>query len=113
MVNLINNAAQAIGSTPGHVRVSLRHEPADGGGRLLLAVEDTGCGMSEEVRRRVFEPFFTTRGVGEGTGLGLSVVHGIVTSHSGEIRVLSQLGKGSRFEIALPVGQAAAIETPT
>jgi PAS domain S-box-containing protein len=107
IVNLITNAAQAVGSTAGRVRVSLQHAPTLERGRLVLAVEDTGCGMPDEVRRRVFEPFFTTRGVGEGTGLGLSVVHGIVTSHGGEIRASSQPGAGSRFEIVLPVGQGA------
>jgi signal transduction histidine kinase len=59
--------------------------------------------MSDAVRANIFTPFFTTKDVNEGTGLGLAVVHGIVASHSGSIRVYSERGKGSRFEVELPV----------
>ena len=100
LVNLLANASQAIGAVPGAITVCLRYVPDSG--RIVVSVEDTGCGMSKEVQRRIFEPFFTTRGVGEGTGLGLSVVHGIVTSHGGELQVTSEVGKGSRFDVLLP-----------
>jgi PAS domain S-box-containing protein len=103
LVNLLVNASQAIGAVPGVITVSLRYMSAPDSGRIVISVEDTGCGMSKEVQRRIFEPFFTTRGVGEGTGRGLSVVHGIVTSHGGELQVTSEVGKGSRFDVLLPV----------
>jgi signal transduction histidine kinase len=105
IVNLVTNAAQAIGDAIGTIAVRLTRQ-ADG--RLLLSVADTGCGMDEATRARVFEPFFTTRAVGTGTGLGLAVVQGIVQDHDGEIRVESAPGRGSRFKILLP---ACALET--
>jgi signal transduction histidine kinase len=69
----------------------------------MLVVEDTGSGMTKETMKRIFLPFFTTKEIDQGTGLGLAVVHGIVTSHGGSIQVESQVGRGSRFEIQLPV----------
>ncbi|NLI74935.1 MAG: PAS domain-containing sensor histidine kinase [Candidatus Riflebacteria bacterium] len=102
LVNLIVNAIQAM---PGGGRLTVRTDRR--GGMVRLAIEDTGVGMDEEVRGMIFTPFFTTKEVGMGTGLGLSVVHGIVTSHGGAIQVESQPGKGARFEILLP-----ALERP-
>jgi PAS domain S-box-containing protein len=77
--------------------------PVSSRGWIRLSVRDTGCGMSPATVDQIFDPYFTTKEVGEGTGLGLSVVHGIVTALAGEIRVGSQLGEGSEFEVFLPV----------
>jgi signal transduction histidine kinase len=66
-------------------------------------VEDTGVGMTEEVLDQLFVPFFTTKEINQGTGLGLPVVHGIVTSHGGTIEIKSKPGKGTKFTIRLPI----------
>jgi two-component system, NtrC family, sensor kinase len=98
LVNLITNAIHAL-SKEGKITVSTKRK----GNKVSLTVKDTGSGMPAELKKKIFEPFFTTKSVGEGTGLGLSVVHGIVESHNGNIKVVSWLGKGSKFEILLPI----------
>ena len=103
LVNLLVNAAQAM---PRGGDLTVRTRSTDD--RVELVVEDTGLGMSDEVRSQIFLPFFTTKDVNEGTGLGLSVVHGIVTAHGGHIDVESAPGRGSRFTVSLPAGAAAA-----
>ncbi len=97
LINLVVNAMQAM---PEGGVLTVETQAAAHAVRLI--VEDTGIGMSEEVLQQVFVPFFTTKEVGQGTGLGLSVVHGIVTAHGGTIKVASQAGQGSRFEVELP-----------
>ncbi|UEM03135.1 PAS domain-containing protein [Skermanella rosea] len=106
VVNLVTNAAQAIGDRAGTVTVTV----AAAGGEVRLSVADTGSGMDEAVLARVFEPFFTTKPVGEGTGLGLAVVHGIVTGHGGRIECRSRPGEGTVFDIHLPALEAAGLE---
>jgi PAS domain S-box-containing protein len=75
------------------------------GGYVLLTVEDTGTGMSEETKSRIFDPFFTTKAIGHGTGLGLSTAMSIVQSHGGFLNVYSELGRGSKFSIYLPAAE--------
>jgi signal transduction histidine kinase len=106
IVNLLTNAAQAIGGSGGRIKVSMG--PERDGEQLRVSVVDTGCGMDEATLERIFEPFFTTKPVGEGSGLGLSVVHGIIKAHGGEIRVTSRPGAGTCFDILLPVPRATA-----
>ncbi|HKT20114.1 MAG TPA: ATP-binding protein [Stellaceae bacterium] len=99
VMNLVTNAAQAIGDRLGTITVTVR--PA--GDAASLAIADTGCGIDPADLERVFEPFFTTKQVGQGTGLGLAVVHGIVTDHGGRIECRSKPGEGSEFAVILPV----------
>ena len=105
LLNLCSNAEYAMRSTNGGVlTVQARWEGEynDGTNSVRLSVSDTGPGIPSDVRARMFEPFFTTKPVGEGTGLGLSVLHGIVGEHGGIISVLSEPGHGATFEVVLP-----------
>ena len=113
LLNLCQNASLAIGDKPGRLEIRLekvqvdaamasRHAGLNPGPYVRLTVADSGSGMPREVLERVFEPFFTTRSPGEGSGLGLSVVHGIVKSYGGAITAYSEVGKGSTFSVFLP-----------
>ncbi len=120
IMNLCTNAAYAMRGTTGAIDISLQgtvfrsddlpDPDMTPGEYLVVAVKDTGCGMDEEVRKRIFEPFFTTKPTGEGTGLGLSVVYGIVKNHKGHITVYSEPGKGSIFKVYLPKVETEASE---
>lgn len=100
-VNLLINAAHAIGDgDPQTHQVWVRLWSDDG--EVRVSVRDTGHGIAPENLAHVFDPFFTTKAVGEGAGLGLAIVHGIVTSLGGRISVDSRVGEGTTFEIALP-----------
>ena len=114
LMNLCTNAAHAMCDTGGTLTVVLETVSLDevAAGRLavvgpgryrLLSVRDTGPGIPAEDQLRIFEPFFTTKASGEGTGLGLSVVHGIVSAHGGEVTVDSTAGEGTTFSVYLPV----------
>jgi signal transduction histidine kinase len=109
-LNLLLNAAQAIAE--GHaanneIRVSLRASPP---GRALVEIADSGCGIPAEVQERVFQPFFTTKPVGQGTGLGLSICHGIVSALGGEISFESAPGSGTVFHVIIPTVVAPPVE---
>ncbi|MCP3140223.1 sensor histidine kinase [Pyxidicoccus xibeiensis] len=110
LLNLLLNAAHAI--EPGRGQQHFIHVRARAAGtdKVLVEVEDTGCGIAPANLARVFDPFFTTRPVGMGTGLGLAVCHGIVASHGGEISVESEVGKGTTFRVLLPVFARGARE---
>jgi len=98
LTNLVVNAVQAM---PGGGNLMIGTSLTDG--HIELSVRDTGMGIDEEIIDKIFDPFFTTKDVSDGTGLGLSVVHGIVRAHQGEITVTSRRGKGSEFIVSLPV----------
>jgi PAS domain S-box-containing protein len=114
LMNLCTNAWQALPGDRGRIDVGLEREAPDEAGIdavscALLWVSDDGRGMDAATRARIFEPFFTTKLPGKGTGLGLAVVHGIVAAHGGSIRVDSEPGRGSRFEVRLPLLQPGAL----
>lgn len=127
LMNLCTNAAHAMNKKGGLLEVglkeedldldfSIRHHDVKPGRYLKLSVSDTGCGMPPAVQERIFDPFFTTKGEGEGTGMGLSVVHGIVKGHGGTITVYSEPEQGSIFNVYFPVVEARDLtdaEVPT
>ena len=98
LVNLLDNALDATAS-PGTITLNASRHSSDG---LVLKVTDTGAGMSEEVQAHVFEPFYTTKPVGEGSGLGLSICQGIVRAHDGQMTIESRPGQGTQATIILP-----------
>jgi len=106
-MNLITNAAQALGgsSLPGKSEAGLiRVEAEHVGHAVVVRVRDDGPGIPADVLPRIFDPFFTTKDVGEGSGLGLSIVHGIIERHGGKIQVASEPGHGTVFTLTFPVG---------
>ena len=121
IMNLGANAAHAMGAEPGVLDISLqnrtighnhkdRYRVSDEGEYVKLKVRDTGCGMSPEVMSRIFNPYFTTKKEGDGTGMGLAVVHGIVENHDGAVWVDSKPGKGSTFHMLFPAVEADGFE---
>ena len=117
IINLATNAAHAIGKAPGWIELALDevnvgYTLTDAlwelrpGRYVRLTVRDSGIGMDEETQRRAFDPFFTTKAPGQGTGLGLSVVHGIMRSLSGSVSLASEPGKGSTFQLYFPATDA-------
>jgi CheY-like chemotaxis protein/two-component sensor histidine kinase len=100
VMNLITNAAEAVGDGPGSVLVATRNREDGGQDRVVLQVKDTGRGMDSMTVARIFDPFFSTKGPGR--GLGLAAVQGIVRSAAGELSVDSAPGKGSTFEVVFP-----------
>ncbi len=114
MMNLCTNSSHAMADHGGILKVRLtcmeiteedchRYKPLSQGDHLSLEISDTGCGVEAEALERIFEPYFTTKEKGKGTGLGLAVVHGIVSTHNGYIDVSSEPGQGTMFRILLPM----------
>src|SRR5439155_4936383 len=114
---LINLAVNAIDAMPRGGRLSIEVEPIEldathaanhvggtAGPHVMIAVSDTGQGMDEATKARIFEPFYTTKPIGEGTGLGLAMVFGAVQRAGGRVWVYSELGRGTTFKVYLPVG---------
>jgi CheY-like chemotaxis protein/anti-sigma regulatory factor (Ser/Thr protein kinase) len=120
LLNLCTNAIQAIGHQRGSISIGLSHnlnaasspnEKRKGvrGKHVKLTVKDTGAGMDADTAKRIYEPFFTTKPMGQGTGLGLSVVHGVMRTHEGTVEVQSAPGKGSVFTLSFPVSNEAPL----
>lgn len=119
IMNLCTNAAHAMRDKGGILNIQLREIKLDPQSIFLknmqpgtyqqLIISDTGHGMTPDIMNRIFEPYFTTKTKSEGTGMGLSVAHGIIRSHGGEITVYSELGKGTTFHIYLPVTEIKKI----
>jgi len=100
-INILNNAIQAIEERkPEQGEIAIKTYVQNE--RLKVSIRDNGVGMAEEIKAKVFEPFFTTKEIGKGTGLGLSIAYGIIQKHNGEIKVISESGKGCEFIISLP-----------
>jgi CheY-like chemotaxis protein len=113
ILNLATNAAHAIGDRGGSIKIELEQVYLNGrfpcvsgelapGKYARLSIHDTGAGIAPKIQKQIFEPYFTTKSVGEGSGLGLAVVHGIIQSHCGGITLASEPGQGSCFEVYLP-----------
>ncbi|MFO7754004.1 MAG: response regulator, partial [Desulfobacteraceae bacterium] len=110
---LLTNPNHALGTANGEICVSLKeveykqedinHPELQPGRYAELSVSDTGCGISPAVIDKIFDPYFTTKDKERGTGLGLSLVYGIVREYGGDVRVRSEIGKGSRFDVLLPI----------
>ncbi len=120
MLNLYTNAAHAMEESGGTLEISIQNLVLDNnsadiypdlspGNYVAIKVSDTGQGISPEIKDRIFDPYFTTKEMGKGSGLGLSVVHGIIQSHQGAISVDSEPGKGTTFNVFFPVIEEEAV----
>jgi signal transduction histidine kinase/ActR/RegA family two-component response regulator len=107
LINLCTNASFAMSGTNGvlMVRLAKSRRVKDGNDWLELSVSDTGCGIDPAIKDRIFEPYFTTKEKGQGTGMGLAMVHGIIIRQGGDLEVESEVGKGTTFRIFLPVSK--------
>ncbi len=119
LINLCNNAAHAMSEDGGRLTIELnnveldyeaasRHPGVQPGAYVRFSVCDTGCGIPVDLLDRVFDPYFTTKDVGKGTGMGLAVVHGIVKAHNGAIDVESRVGEGAAFHVYFPSSREKA-----
>lgn len=115
-INITTNAFQAMGKSGGTLTIGLsrltldeiestRHCDIAPGSYVVLSISDTGQGITPEIKNKIFDPYFTTQEIGQGTGMGLTVAHGIVKSHGGIIEVDSTVGRGTTFRIFLPIAK--------
>jgi signal transduction histidine kinase len=107
ILNLLKNASDAMegsGEVTIHVKRCNKGECLENAiPALCIEISDTGCGIDEETKQRIFEPFFTTKDISEGTGLGLASVYSLMQQHDGDVKVESELGKGTTFTLVFPV----------
>ena len=103
LMNICINASQAMEETGGILEINVEKESMTAGDYVKITVSDTGPGIEPELIDRIFDPYFTTKEIGKGSGMGLAVVQGIIKSHGGAITVESQLGKGTTFSILFPI----------
>ena len=119
LINLCNNAAQAMSDEGGKLTIGLnnvsfdyeaasKHPGLQPGAYVRFSVSDTGCGIPSNLLDRIFDPYFTTKDIGKGTGMGLAVVHGIVKSHKGAIDIESRVGEGTAFHVYFPSSKEKA-----
>ena len=119
LMNVFTNAYHAMGNsgtlsiTLDSLKVDNNHQILSTGQYSVITISDTGCGIAPATRDRIFDPFYTTKEVGKGSGLGLSVAHGIIKSHGGEIQLESIEGEGTNFKIFLPENGGVNLETDT
>ena len=97
-MNVISNAIDAIGDNEGVISIASRQQNE----LTTLSITDSGSGMDEQTVSRIFEPFYTTKDVGKGTGIGMHIVQKEIEKHKGSIKINSEIGKGTTFEIELP-----------
>jgi len=97
-MNILDNACYAIKET-GKIYISVKKMEND----VIIEFKDTGSGMNKEQLKKVFEPFYTTKAVGEGTGMGMSISYKVIQNHQGTITIDSELNKGTTFKIRLPI----------
>ena len=102
-MDIIVNAEQAMLETHGRGKITIVTEQV--GDMVRTSITDDGLGISPDMMKQLFTPFFTTRDVGKGTGLGLSICHGIVTEHGGKIYAASEPGEGATFVVELPISK--------
>ena len=99
-MNILNNAVQAMPDDKKDAEITIYTEEADK--EVVIRIKDNGVGIPDEIKNRIWEPFFTTKEVGVGTGLGMSITYGIIEKHGGKIELASEVGKGTEFAITLP-----------